>query len=113
VLQVLRSDEFNKTQLLWYGEYLVSYGRRPTYEEWTKRAPLTGNEALRKQAEVLLSKEEQYNSAFVALCYFNYLKRDPDPQGYDYWLQTLKQNSNDLSAVINGFIASGEYRSQF
>lgn len=113
VLQVLRSDEFNKTQLLWYGEYLVSYGRRPTYEEWTKRAPLTGNEALRKQAEVLLSKEEQYNPAFVALCYFNYLKRDPDPQGYDYWLQRLKQNSNDLSAVINGFIASGEYRSQF
>jgi len=62
---------------------------------------------------VLLSKQEQYNSAFVALCYFNYLKRDPDPQGHEYWLQALKSNSNDLSAVINGFISSGEYRSRF
>ena len=112
-LQVFRSDNFNKTQLLLYGEYFVSLGRRPSYAEWTKRVPLTPTEALRKEAEMLLSKEEQYNSAFVTLCYFNYLKRDPDPQGYDYWLQTLKENSNDLSAVITGFIASSEYRSQF
>jgi uncharacterized protein DUF4214 len=99
--------------LLWYGEYLVSFGRPPTYEEWTKRVPLTNTDALRKQAERILSQDEQYNSAFVTLCYFNYLKRDPDPQGYNFWLQTLKENSNDRSAVINGFIASGEYRSQF
>ncbi len=112
-LQMFRSDEFKKTQLLLYGEYFVSFGRRPTYEEWTKRVPLTRTDALRKQAEMLLTKEEQYNSAFVALCYFDYLKRDPDPQGYDYWLKSLKENSNDLSAVITGFIASSEYRSQF
>jgi hypothetical protein len=112
-LQVFRSDDFKKTQLLLYGEYFVSFGRRPTYEEWTKRVDLTRTEALRKQAEVLLSNGEQYNSAFVTLCYFNYLKRDPDPQGYNYWLQALKENSNDLSAVITGFIDSGEYRLQF
>jgi hypothetical protein len=62
---------------------------------------------------MLLSKPELYNSAFVALCYFNYLKRDPDPQGHEYWLRALKENSNDFSAVINGFISSGEYRSRF
>ncbi|HET6975725.1 MAG TPA: DUF4214 domain-containing protein [Pyrinomonadaceae bacterium] len=112
-LEVFRSDEFKQTQLLLYGEYVVSFGRRPTYDEWTKKVPLTSTEDLRKQAETLLSKEEQYNSAFVTLCYFNYLKRDPDPQGHDYWLQALKQNSNDYSAVITGFIASGEYRSRF
>ena len=127
-LQVFRSDEFKQAQLLLYGSYYLTYGRRPTYDEWTKRIPLeelvktaefkaryptTDVEALRKLSEVLLSKEEQYNSAFVTLCYFNYLKRDPDQQGHDYWLQTLKENSNDLSAVINGFIASGEYRSLF
>ena len=74
---------------------------------------MTTTEALRKQAEMLLSKEEQYNSAFVTLCYFNYLKRDPDPQGLEYWLQALKDNGNDFTAVINGFISSGEYRSRF
>ena len=127
-LQVFRSDEFKKTQLMLYAAYFLTFGRRPTYDEWTKRVPLeewvktsefkaryptTNAEALRKLVEVLLSKEEQYNSAFVALCYFDFLKRDPDPQGHEYWLQTLKENSNDLSAVITGFIASGEYRSQF
>jgi hypothetical protein len=127
-LQVFRSDEFKKTQLMWYGAYLLTFGRRPTYDEWKKRTsveelvktpevkasyPTTDTETLRKLAEMLLSKEEQYNSAFVVVCYFDYLKRDPDPQGYNFWLQTLKQNSNDLSAVITGFIDSGEYRSQF
>jgi hypothetical protein len=112
-LQIIRSDEFNKTQLLFYGLHYVTFGRRPTYDEWAKGVPLTRTEALRKPAEMLLSREEQYNSAFVALCYFDYLKRDPDPQGHNYWLQTLKDNSNDLSAVINGFISSGEYRSRF
>ena len=126
--QIFRSDEFKKTQLLLYGSYYVAYDRRPTYDEWTKKVPLeelvktsefkarypkTNVEALRKLAEVLLSKEEQYNSAFIALCYFDYMKRDAEQQGHDYWLQTLKENSNDLSAVINGFIASAEYRSQF
>ena len=112
-LQVFRYDEFNEHQLIMFAEYSVSFGRRPTYEEWTKKNSLPLTEALRKQAETLLSKQEQYNSAFVTLCYFNYLKRDPDPQGYDFWLQTLKENGNDLAAVINGFIASGEYRAQF
>lgn len=112
-LQVFRSDEFRKTQFLLYGSYYLTFGRRPTYDEWTKGVPLTRTEGLAKQAEMLMSKEEQYNSAFVTLCYFNYLKRDPDPQGHDYWLQTLKENSNNRSAVINGFIASGEYRLRF
>jgi len=112
-LQVIRSDEFNEDQLIRYAEYSVSFGRPPTYEEWTKKIFLPMTEALRKQAETFLSKEDQYNSAFVTLCYFNYLNRDPDPQGYSYWLQTLKDNANNRSAVINGFIASSEYRSQF
>lgn len=127
-LQIFRSDEFKQTQLLLYGAYYLTFGRRPTYDEWAKRIPLealvqtaefkarypkTKAEALRKLAEMLLSKEEQYNSAFIALCYFDYLKRDPDQQGHNYWLQALKENSNDLSAVITGFIASSEYRSQF
>ena len=120
-LQIFRSDEFKKTQLMLYGLYYLTFGRRPTYDEWAKTncpesKPLSNNECSRlcvSCAEVLLSKEEQYNSAFVTLCYFDYLKRDPDQQGHDYWLQALKKNSNDLSAVINGFISSGEYRSRF
>lgn len=111
-LEIFRSSEFKQTQLLLYGAYYSTLGRRPTYDEWTKRHP-DANESLRRRAEVLLSSEAQYNSAFVTLCYFNYLKRDPDPQGEDYWLQALKDNANDQSAVINGFISAGEYRARF
>jgi hypothetical protein len=112
-LQIFRSDEFKKSQFLKYALLYGTYRRRPTYEEWTKNVFVPGVGALDKQVEMLLSKPEQYNSAFVTLCYFNYLKRDPDPQGLEYWLRALKENSNDPAAVINGFISSGEYRSRF
>lgn len=113
-LQVFRSDEY-KMQFLLYGLHHATLGRRPMYDEWTRLGIVLPPEenALTKKAEMLLSKEDEYNSAFVTLCYFNYLKRDPDPQGHDYWLQTLKNNPNDRAAVINGFIASDEYRSRF
>jgi len=112
-LQVFRSDEFNKTQLLLYGLHYETLGRRPMYDEFTRRTFDSPPEISVKRAEMLLSKEELYNSAFVTLCYFNYLRRDPDAQGHDYWLQALKANPNDRAAVINGFISSGEYRARF
>ena len=55
----------------------------------------------------------EYNEALVAACYFDYLKRDPDPEGFNYWLQTLETQSNGETAVIKGFINSGEYRARF
>jgi hypothetical protein len=113
-LQVFRSDEY-KMQFLLYGLHYASLERPPKYDEWTRLGIVLPPEdnALTKKAEMLMSKEDEYNSAFVTLCYFNYLKRDPDPQGHAYWLQALKDNPNDRAAVINGFIASSEYRSRF
>jgi hypothetical protein len=63
-------------------------------------------------AESSFTSPEEYNRAFVTMCYSNYLKRDPDPKGYNHWLQVL-EHSNDFAAVINGFITSAEYRSRF
>jgi hypothetical protein len=66
-----------------------------------------------KLAESSFTSPEEYNRAFVTMCYSNYLKRDPDPKGYNYWLQVLKDNPNDFAAVVKGFITSAEYRSRF
>lgn len=66
-----------------------------------------------KLPESSFTSPEDYNRAFVTLCYSNYLKREPDAGGYNYWLQVLKDNPNDFAAVINGFISSAEYRSRF
>jgi hypothetical protein len=66
-----------------------------------------------KLAESSFTSPEEYNRAFVTMCYSNYLKRDPDPKGYNYWLQVLKDNPNDFAAVVKGSITSAEYRSRF
>jgi hypothetical protein len=55
----------------------------------------------------------QDHGAFVAACYFIYLKRDPDPEGYAYWLQTLKSGPNAEAAMLRGFVYSDEYRARF
>jgi len=52
------------------------------------------------------------NSEFVRLCYVLYLKRDPDPGGFNVWLNQLNQD-NDYNRVISGFLTSTEYRARF
>ncbi len=53
------------------------------------------------------------DEAFVILCYFTYLKRDPEPEGYRYWLQILRSRPQSESALILGIFNSGEYRGKF
>jgi uncharacterized protein DUF4214 len=52
------------------------------------------------------------SEAFVTLCYFIFLKRDPDSQGYGYWLQTINNSPNMRPTVIRGFINADEYRAR-
>lgn len=74
---------------------------------------ITRAEALLKVAGSSAATTEEYNQALVTMCYFTFLKREPDAQGNGYWLQTLRDNSDDLSAVVGGFVSSAEYRSRF
>jgi hypothetical protein len=57
---------------------------------------------------------------FVAMQYFGYLRRDPEPAGYDDWVDVLTNGRasagiapNDYRHLINGFIYSLEYRGRF
>jgi Domain of unknown function (DUF4214) len=47
--------------------------------------------------------------------YFGYLRRDPDPSGYDFWLSKLNQfNGNFVQAeMVKAFITSTEYKQRF
>ena len=55
-----------------------------------------------------------YNAAFVQMEYFGYLQRDPDPDGYAFWLGKLNQFGNWQNAeMVRAFIVSPEYRSRF
>jgi hypothetical protein len=55
-----------------------------------------------------------FNGAFVQMEYFGYLQRDPDPDGYTFWLGKLNQFGDWQSAqMVRAFIVSPEYRSRF
>jgi len=55
-----------------------------------------------------------FNQAFVQMEYFGYLLRDPDPDGYNFWLGKLNFFGDWVKAeMVKSFIKSPEYRSRF
>ncbi len=57
----------------------------------------------------------EFNSAFVLMQYFGYLGRDPDSEGFNFWLSKLNQfNGNFVNAeMVKAFLQSTEYRRRF
>jgi Domain of unknown function (DUF4214) len=57
----------------------------------------------------------EFNRAFVTMQYFGYLRRDPDPVGYNYWLSKLDAAHGDYrqAEMVKAFLSSAEYRKRF
>ncbi|MCA1613050.1 MAG: hypothetical protein LC800_02615 [Acidobacteria bacterium] len=55
----------------------------------------------------------EFNPSFVAMQYYGYLRRTPEPTGYQAWLNYLNANPTDFRTMVNGFLNSGEYRLRF
>jgi hypothetical protein len=57
----------------------------------------------------------EFNAAFVLMQYFGYLRRDPDAEGFNFWLGKLEQfGSNFVNAeMVKAFISSDEYNRRF
>jgi len=76
--------------------------------------------ALRSVAQSQSVFNRQYNSAFVLMQYFGYLRRNPDDapdgnfDGYQFWLDKLNQFGNFVDAeMVKAFLASSEYQHRF
>lgn len=52
------------------------------------------------------------HTAFVTLCYFVFLKRDPDNDGLSHWVRVLSRDPQGEAVVILGFLNSPEYVSR-
>jgi hypothetical protein len=76
-------------------------------------ATLTRAQVVRAIADSNEVGAAEFNPAFVAMQYFGYLRRDPEPQGYNAWLQTINANPADFRSMVNGFMNSTEYRLRF
>jgi len=81
----------------------------------------TRSSCLRKLVEYDAFQQKQFNSAFVLMQYFGYLRRNPDDtpdnnlDGFNFWLNKLNQfNGNYIDAeMVKAFIQSIEYRQRF
>ncbi len=59
-------------------------------------------------------KAAEYNNAFVLMQYFGYLRRDPDAEGYNFWLDVLNNRvANNYRGMVCAFITSAEYQDRF
>lgn len=67
---------------------------------------------VRAVTESTAMKQAHYNAAFVLVEYFGYLHRDPDPQGYDFWLNALNHGA-DYRGMVCSFVTSAEYQRRF
>lgn len=75
---------------------------------WKTRA-----QVLRAVVESQEVYDREYNRAFVAMEYFGYLRRDPEPDGYNAWLNYLNTHPGDYRTMVWGFVYSQEYRRRF
>jgi hypothetical protein len=79
----------------------------------TRRETRAG--VLRQVVEDAEFTSREFNRAFVLMQYFGYLRRDPDPLGFAFWLKKLEDNGGDFRAaeMVKAFITSIEYRKRF
>lgn len=69
---------------------------------------------LTKIAEHQTFRDREYNSAFVLMQYFGYLRRDIDQGGYDFWLDVLNNREpGNYRGMVCAFITSKEYQDRF
>ena len=73
----------------------------------------------RSRGNVMLgfSESEEFrgtsdSKVYVTMMYFGMLRRAPDQGGFDYWVG-YRNGGNSGQALINGFLASQEYRNRF
>jgi len=77
----------------------------------------TRGSVVRKIAENQAFIDREYNASFVLAEYFDYLRRDPDQGGYDFWLNQLNRypvrDTAAAQAMVCSFINSPEYLQRF
>ncbi len=69
--------------------------------------------ALRAFVETPEVSAKFYDNGFVAMQYYGYLRREPEPAGFKFWQQKMTETNHDYRFMVGGFINSDEYRFRF
>jgi len=87
--------------------------KRSTYITQLQRGTSMG-QLVEEVVEDQAVQSAEYNPSFVLMQYFGYLRRDPDSQGYLFWLNVLNnQQTNNYRGMVCAFITSAEYQLRF
>jgi hypothetical protein len=71
-------------------------------------------EVLRKLVDNQMLRTREYNSSFVIMEYFGYLRRDPEEAGFNFWLNVLNNKEpGNYRGMVCSFITSQEYQERF
>ena len=70
---------------------------------------------LQRVAENERFVKSRFNEAFVRMQYFGYLRRDPDDNGFHFWVNKLNEFEGNFerAEMVKAFLVSGEYRDRF
>jgi hypothetical protein len=72
---------------------------------------------LGKVADNTVFIDTEYNKAFVLNLYFDYLRRDSEPGGFDFWLAQINsaplRNVAKQQSLVCSFITADEYQDRF
>ncbi len=97
----------------------TQYGRQQLIDLMSS-GQLTAAQTLQAFIEQKVVWDTYFYPAFVTMEYFGYLRRDPDPAGYEDWVDVLTNGRasagirpGDYRHLIFGFIYSIEYRQRF
>lgn len=98
--------------------YHLKAGRLPTMAEFREGLALARGQALGQlgapelveRARSAALREELFTRTTVALCYYGFLGRPPDPGGLDGWSRTFETTS-DIRELVGGFLDSSERQS--
>ncbi|MFL6521226.1 MAG: TIGR03118 family protein [Chthoniobacterales bacterium] len=97
------------------GQFFALQSFRDSLVAGLNGATETRATVLRKVSEFQPLKTRELNTAFVAMEYFGYLRRDPDTAGFNFWLGKLNDFGGNYiqSEMVKAFISSSEYRQRF
>src|SRR4051812_45696817 len=75
----------------------------------------TRADVLRLVADSEAFKLAEFKRAFVLMKYLGYLRRDPDEEGFNFWLGKLNKFDGGFikAEMVKAFISSDEYRRCF
>jgi hypothetical protein len=69
---------------------------------------------IREVTEAEAFRQAEYNAAFVLAEYFAYLRRNPDANGYAFWLNVLDTGDpGNYRGMVCAFVNSTEYQRRF